>query len=279
LYRDGSTIHALIHNEFHDPVAPGCKPGDSTDGNPCQYTSITYAASTDGGHSFMMSATPQNLVAPPPAQWMPPAPGSPPLYYGYQEPLNIVHNADGYYYTRFGEFPPPGHPYFGGDCVMRTQTLSDPSSWRAWNGTSFSLQMTDPYTETPAALCTPTNVTVPYESLTYNTYLGMFMLVGLDSDYGNPPRCGFYFSLSSDLVNWTQQQFIAPAYVAAGSQCEKPGAGGLAGVFAYASVIDHDDPSTNLETPGRTPYIYYTRFNDNIENRDLIRVPVIITKY
>ncbi len=279
LYRDGSTIHALIHNEFHDPVAPDCKPGDSTDGNPCQYTSITYAASTDGGHSFTMSATPQNLVAPPPAQWTPPAPGSPPLYYGYQEPLNIVHAADGYYYTRFGEFPPPGYPYFNGECVMRTQTLSDPSSWRAWNGTSFSLQMTDPYTGTPATLCTPSNVTVPYESLTYNTYLSMFMLVGLDTDFGNPPKCGFYFSLSSDLVNWTQQQFIAPAYVAAGSQCEKPGAGGLAGVFAYASVIDHDDPSINFETPGRTPYIYYTRFNDNIDNRDVIRVPVIITKY
>ena len=63
------------------------------------------------------------------------------------------------------------------------------------------------------------------------------------------------------------------------SACQKPGAGGLAGSFAYGSIIDPDDPSTNFETPGRTPYIYYTRFNDNSENRDLVRVPVLITKY
>src|SRR6202042_3491480 len=95
-----------------------------------------------------------------------------------------VHAANGYYYARFGEFPPPGYPYYGGECVMRTETLSDPSSWRAWNGTSFSLQMTDPYTGAAAPLCTPTTVNVPYESLTYNTYLKMYMLFGLDSDFG-----------------------------------------------------------------------------------------------
>jgi len=281
IYNDGTTIHALVHNEFHDPVAPTCKPGDSTDGNPCQYTSITYAISTDGGQSFSMAGAPQNVVSAPPVQWTPPPQGTSPYYYGYQEPTNIVHDADGYYYARFGEFPPPGQPYYGGNCVMRTQTLSDPTSWRAWDGTAFELQMTDPYTATPASLCAPTTTTVPWESLTHNTYLGMYMLVGLDSDYsgGTPINCGFHFSLSSDLVNWSTQQFIAAAYVPAPNACEAPAAGGVAGSFAYASIIDPDDSSTNFESPGRTAYIYYTRFNDNTENRDLVRVPVLFTKY
>lgn len=281
LYSDGSTIHALIHNEYHDPIAATCRPGDSTDGNPCQYNSITYATSTDGGLTFTTPPSPQNVVAPPPVQWTPPAQGVSPFYYGYQEPTNIVHAADGFYYARFGEFPPPGQPYFGGNCVMRTQTLSDPTSWRAWDGTAFALLMTDPYTGPSASLCTPTNGTVPYESLTFNTYLNMYMLVGLDSDFSasGPTNCGFHFSLSSDLVNWSPQQLIAPAYVPSPSQCQKPGAGGLAGSFAYASIIDHDDSSINFEKPGRTPYLYYSRFNDNSESRDVVRVPVIITKY
>jgi hypothetical protein len=284
LYSDGTTIHALVHNEYHDPIATTCKPGNSTDGNPCQYTSITYATSTDDGRTFTMSSAPQNTVAPPPVQWTPPAQGQSPFYYGYQEPTNIVHAADGYYYARFGEFPPPGQPYFGGNCEMRTETLSDPSSWRAWDGTAFELQMTDPYTGPSAALCSDdsSGKTLPWESLTFNTYLNMYMLVGLDSDYSSGSaveNCGFHFALSADLLTWSTQQLIAPAYVPAPSGCQKPGAGGFAGSYAYASIIDPDDPSTNFETPGRTAYIYYTRFNDNIEDRDLARVPVLITKY
>jgi hypothetical protein len=280
LYNDGTTIHALVHNEFHDPIPPNCQPVNSS---LCQYNSVTYAASTDGGHTFQMPAAPQNVVAPPPVQWTPPAPGTMQPFYGSQEPTNIVHAADGYYYARFGVFPPPGQPYFARMCVMRTQTLSDASSWRAWDGTAFELQMTDPYIGTPAGLCadTSTNGTSPYESLTFNTYLNMYMALGLDADVSNgtPINCGFHFALSSDLVHWTQQQFISPAYIPAPTQCEKPGAGSPAGSFAYASLIDPDDPSLSFETPGRTGYIYYTRFNDNSENRDLVRMPVIITQY
>jgi len=278
LYNDGTTIHALVHNEFHDPIPANCQPVNSS---LCQYNSVTYAASTDGGHTFQMLAAPRNVVAPPPVQWTPPAQGTTQPFYGSQEPTNIVHAADSYYYARFGVFPPPGQPYFGRMCVMRTQTLSDPSSWRAWDGTAFELQMTDPYIGTPAGLCadTSTDGTSPYESLTFNTYLNMYMALALDSDIPAGTNCGFHFALSSDLVSWTQQQFIAPAYVPAPTQCQEPGAGGLAGSFAYASIIDPDDPSLSFETPGRTGYIYYTRFNDNSEDRDLVRVPFIITQY
>jgi hypothetical protein len=107
--------------------------------------------------------------------------------------------------------------------------------------------------------------------------------VGFDSDFGAggiPINCGLHFSLSSDLVNWSPQQLVAPTYLGAPSGCRNPAAGGgLAGAFAYGSIIDHDDPSINFESPGRTPYLYYTKFNDNNANRDLVRVPVIITKY
>jgi hypothetical protein len=282
LYNDGSVIHALVHNEYHDPIAVNCRPGYSGDANPCQYNSISYASSTDSGHTFTMLPSPQAVIAPPTVQWTPPTTGQAPPYYGYFEPTNIVHNsADGYYYARFIEFVPPPRPPSSGYCVMRTQTLSDPTSWRAWDGSSFALQMTDPYTGPGAAECTPTGGTIPYESLTFNTYLHSFMVAGGSNFWSgsSPTNCGLYFSLSSDLVNWTAQQIIEPAYIPAPTGCQKPGAGGIAGSVAYGSIIDHNDTSLSFETPGRTPYLYYTRFNDNAENRDLVRVPLLITQH
>jgi hypothetical protein len=286
LYNDGSTIHALVHNEYHDPIAKFCLPGYSGDQNPCQYNSISYAASTDGGHTFAMLPSPQAVVAPPPVQWVPPSMAGEAefdnLYYGYFEPTNIVHNpVDGYYYARFIAFTPPPAIPAGGNCVMRTQTLSDPTSWRAWDGSSFSLQMTNPYAGPSAANCTQNSTPQPYESLTFNTYLNKFMVAGGSNEWSgsNPTQCGIYFSLSSDLVHWSAEQIIEPAYIPSPSGCEKPGSGGLAGSIAYGSIIDHNDTSLSFETPGRTPYLYYTRFNDNGGNRDLVRVPILITKF
>jgi hypothetical protein len=201
--------------------------------------------------------------------------------YGYFEPTNIVLNrADGYYYARFIEFGPP--PVLSsGYCVMRTETLADPTSWRAWNGSSFSLQMTNPYTGPGAPECTSVGGTEPDESLTFNTYLNKFMVAGGSNFWSGstPTNCGMYFVTSSDLVNWSTQQLIEPAYIPAPAQCQKPGSGGVAGSIAYGSIIDHADKTLSFENPGRTPYLYYTRFNDNLANRDLVRVPLLFTQY
>lgn len=58
VYREGTTVHALIHNEYHDPFAAKCKAGDKTPANGCWYNSITYAASSDDARSFVAPAAP-----------------------------------------------------------------------------------------------------------------------------------------------------------------------------------------------------------------------------
>jgi hypothetical protein len=45
----------------------------------------------------------------------------------------------------------------------------------------------------------------------------------------------------------------------------------------YPSIIDHNDTTANFEVAGRTPYLYFTRFNDPYLDRDLVRVPMTIT--
>jgi hypothetical protein len=269
VYSDGTVIHGFIHNEFHDPIALDCKPGDPTPDNPCWYNSISYAASTDGGRTFTHAAPPAQLLAPPPQQWKPLGPPAPPPPYGYLEPSNAVQAQDGFYYMVFGAIAMNGPQNV---CLMRTQTLGESTSWRAWDGTGFNLQMTDPYTAPPAALCTSVAPGMAQPTLTYNTYLGKYMMVG-----GTSIGCGVSYALSSDLIHWTAYQ-IMRTMNGVDPSCQPSGGNGY--VYAYYSIIDHSDTTTNFEKPGQTPYLYYTRIewqNGGFTlNRDLLRVPMTI---
>ena len=292
VYREGPNWHALIHNEFHDAVSPNCKPGDPSPANLCWYNSITYAVSTDGGSTFTKPSPPAHVVAPAPAPWMPPATPVEGDYLlsGYFTPSAIVHGPDDYYYSIFGARPvqAQGGPGVGA-CAMRTKTLGDPTSWRAWDGTGFNLAFENPYeigavAQACAFLPTPevSNVAGTSVNLTYNTYLERYMLVAqwVDASQPSDVRCGVYLSLSTDLIHWSQVQEIAPAHVLT-CPIDQPIPGELESVLIfYASVVDHEDATVNFERPGRTPHLYYTRFNDDTQSsldRDIVRVPLKLT--
>ncbi len=273
IYREGNVIHGLIANEYHDPFAANCSPGNTHPGNPCWYDSITYTFSTDGGHNFTHATPPGHVIAPPWSKWDPQGNPAP---YGYFFPSNILLAGDGFRYSLFIASDRTGS---GRMCVMRTQTLSDPASWRAWDGTGFNLQMTSPYTGPAPAMCgavAPPPDLVPQPTLTYNTYLQKYMLIG-GGLVGGPTDflCGFFYSLSPDLINWTRLRLVRTAHVPWSPQCFPEGTIGA----TFPSFIDHDDGTINFERPGRTPYLYYTRFNDHALDRDLVRVPVTITAH
>ena len=273
IYREGDVIHALVTNEYHDPFAANCSPGNTHPGNPCWYNSITYAFSTDSGHTFTHPTPPGHVIAPPWQKWDPQ--GSPPPY-GYFFPSNILLAGDGFHYSLSIASDRDGSARM---CLMRTQTLGDPASWRAWDGTGFNLQMTSPYTGPAPAMCgavAPPPDLVPQPTLTYNTYLKKFMLIG-GGRVGGPTDflCGFFYSLSSDLINWAPLRLVREAHVPWSPECFPSGTIGA----TFPSFIDHGDATVNFERPGRTPHLYYTRFNDHSLDRDLARVPVIITSH
>jgi hypothetical protein len=280
-YRLGNRWHALIHNEFHDPIASTCKPGDPYPSNPCWYNSITYAVSTDNARLFSRPTAPANVVAPAPNVWAPPFQQAS-YYYteGYYNPTNIVRGNDAYYYSLSMMIPAANASQRL--CVFRTATLDDPSSWRAWDGSGFTLRMTSPYvTGSPAPLCA---AVLPYGvigNLTYNTYLNRYVLAGAGAGafvVDGRPVCGFFFWLSSDLIHWSEPQLLAEARI---SWCDNnpQGPGLLEPVYvAYASIIDHADTTINFESATRTPHLYYTRLNDGGLDRDLVRVPVSLTR-
>ena len=283
LYREGNTWHALVHNEFHDTFAATCDPGNPSPSNPCWYNSITYAVSTDGGHTFAKPLAPAHVVAPAPNRWTAPTPETPrdSWYYweGYRAPTNIVRASDGYFYSMM-DLRSAKEIFEYRICVMRTRALADPSSWRAWDGSGFNLAMRSPYvTGEPGTPCVELHWPIGNASIAYSTYLERFMLVNESSvAVGEQQVCGVFYMLSADLVHWSGPQLIAEAKQ---TWCPvdplKPGL--LEPVpIMYSAVIDHDDTTVNFEQVGRTPHLYYTRFNDGGLDRDLMRVQLTFTR-
>ncbi|MBI2567329.1 MAG: hypothetical protein HYV63_09890 [Candidatus Schekmanbacteria bacterium] len=263
---DGATVHALIHDEYHDPFAAACSPGVFSPANPCWYNAISSARSTDGGHTFVQPASPSHLVAPFPFKWDPKplAPDWPLTYppaYGYMEPSNIIrHQSDGFYYAMFRR----NDIDYGGSktCIMRTADLSDAASWRAWDGAGFELKMVNPYEEElpdPASqLCAPiakATIGEMHSNLSYNTYFNEYMLVGADvlPDQDGEVRCGFWFSLSPDLITWEEPRFLleffAP-FAPCDANSDVPGIG-------YPRIVDFNAPDPNFEITGQEGWLVY----------------------
>jgi len=270
---DGNTIYVIVHEENH-PWQHTTPPFDSatTCGltglaaqKACWYNALTYAVSTDGGKTYSHTAPPSQVVAEMPYRYQPRMGKT-----GIFAPSNIVRNkADGFFYV-FAYAMADNSPATRHLCVLRTQNLADPKSWRGWDGSGFGVVFKDPYqdniSDPQQATCAPVQGLSNVRSVTYNTYLKKWLAVGDDSRSVNgSPVPGFYDSTSNDLIHWSRPKLIM----------ETPTTGSIS--MAYPSLIDHNDTSANFENSGRQAYLYYATWprTSNLA-RNLVRVPVIV---
>lgn len=270
---DGETVYALVHNEYQGHSHPGQCP--QNDYFPCWDNSITLAISTDGGKSYDEALSPpSHLVARFPYPYKA---GAGPE--GFRAPSNIIKGQDDYYYSFFNVSEYGTQKQWV--CLMRTDDLGAPDSWRFWDGTNFDGQFADPYTDDiidPEAHICPhidqvgnTSETLS-ESITYNTYLNRYVLIGISADWLDDREVwGFYYSFSDNLVNWTHRKLLLEVELpwtveSSGSDIS----------HLYPSLLDPDSSSRNFETTDKTAYVYFTRnnFGHGSLDRDLIRVPV-----
>lgn len=291
---DGTIIHALVHNEYHDPYSRKCKPGITDPSNPCWYNYISYAKSTDGGRTFTQPPSPDHLVAMLPFRWNPDAAprGAPPPH-GYFEPSNIVKHNGYYYCIMFGLISNTDMGR-GGTCIMRTDDIGSPGSWKILGDDGFTIPLINPYTHPPAdsSIYFPTfisNRTIRdlRGSLTWNTYLGKFMLAGAGvHPIDGVETCGFFYSLSDDLIEWSQPQLLRET-ILGWSPCNVQTPDQAAGNIvqeAYPSIIDHDAPDRSFTLVDSTAYLYFMRNMDNWRQggwglrRDLVRIPIRFVK-
>ncbi len=269
---DGQTVYALVHNEYWGHTHPGQCPQQQY--FPCWDNSITLVISTDGGKIFNDSYTPPaHLVARLPYPY---EAGAGPE--GTRNPSNIIKGKDGYYYAFLNV-----SMYRTQEqrvCLMRTDDLSNPVSWRFWDGNGFNGQFVDPYINPPS---NPADYLCPAldwndigaslnDSITYNTYLNRYVLIGLSADHISGREVwGIYYSFSDDLIHWTHRNLLAEMPLPwtvknAGSDLS----------ILYPSLLDPDSESRNFETTDNTAYLYFTRHNlgQGSPDRDLIRVAV-----
>jgi len=270
---DGVTVFALIHDEYQGHHHPGrCPSGNYPQ---CWYNAVTLAVSQDMGGAYRHAQPPNHLVASLPYPY---EPDSGPV--GVFAPSNIIRNPnDGYYYALvriardYGNQP-------SGACLMRTTNLSDPASWRAWDGRSFSIAFANPYqprVRPEQHICQPVarnEIQLMTDSLTYNTYLDRFVLVGAASRQEATGRLvtGIYYALSQNLIDWTPRTLLMEAELPWSFEC------GDDVPVNYPAIIDPQSDSRNFDTVGRRAYLYFTRFRVDscrLAGADLVRAPVV----
>ena len=264
---DGNTIYAVIDNEFHGWEHGMCSGNDNF---ACWYNALTMAVSTDGGHSFAHAAEPPaHLLASLPYQY---EDGAGP--YGVMEPGSLIRK-DGFYYlfVRIDGYRSDSQKL----CLLRTDNLAQPASWRAWDGHDFSVVMHSPYDASTSTdslrQCTAIDpdLGLVASSITYNTYLHEYVMLGLSTDNFSTNReiWGVMYAFSRDLINWDRRVLLFEAPLMWSRQAGNPR------VYHYPSLIDPDSTSLSFETTGKTAYLYLTRFNGGDPlDRDLIRIPV-----
>jgi hypothetical protein len=270
---NGNDVFALFHSEYHGSVHPGWCPSGTFIA--CRYNTATFAKSTNGGDSYTSTAPPTHLAATIPYPYEPDG-----GRFGVFSPSNIIEK-DGYYYAML--LISAGYKaQRPGACLMRTKDLSDPASWRAWDGAGFTVRFINPYIEPSAEPTTHTCHPVSYDqigqierSLTYNTYLDKYFLIGVDTEFDQTAQeeiRGFYYSFSDDLIHWSDRQLLVetPACVPGGS---------VAGYGSYPAVLDPSSTDRNFNTVGQTAYLYRARMNNAgtcgfSNDRDFVRVPI-----
>ncbi len=277
---DGNTIAGLTHTEYHGWAFPPAECTFTHGYGGCEYDSDTYHQSDDGGYHFHAPKAPANFLAGVPYQYRKNQGPS-----GYSVDSNII-ELGGWYYAMLTSYQWPTNcsvqtgPHacltLNGGAPMRTQNVFDPSSWRGWSGTDFTVSFVDPY---PGPVDRPQDhVYTPVTYMDVVTGINLFgssnLVIALlwnpwDTEYG---RKGFYLSTSTDMVNWTKPTLVATLehFLAQ----EPPGSW----QYAYFSLIDPNAPDLNFSVVGTHPYLYYVRLDNNSQGRVLFQQGITLTQ-
>jgi hypothetical protein len=275
---DGKTVAALSHTEYHGWAIPGeCHVQGNNQYSACEYDSDTYHQSNDGGYHFESFKAPGNFIA-----------GIPYKYeidrgpMGYSVDTNVI-EYEGWYYAVATDWtwPPNCAGSTGphrclvptGGAPLRTTNVFDPASWRAWNGTDFSMSFVDPYIGPVSHPEEHVYAPVPYMGFVnainlYQVSPGRTVVIATLWDYWDNelgPE-GLYFTTSTDLIHWTKPRLAATLKQITANDPKG------SWLYAYFSLLDPDAPDKNFSVVGDNPYLYFVRLNaNNVGERVLFR--------
>lgn len=200
---DASTVVALTHVDTHDAAGAYL------------YTSTTLYASFDGGATFAPARAPPNhLVAATPYNNSGLQTGVRGVGFGMPSSILRDPRSGLYFVLLLSSWGETVHAQRGGLCLLRTADVTDPASWKAWNGSAFSVSLTAspliaPVPNPDAHTCSPLEdasgalLAMRHLSLLWSSYFESYLLFGEASGTGALGTPGWAFSLSSDLITWT----------------------------------------------------------------------------
>jgi hypothetical protein len=273
--KDGKTVYALAHTELRGERIPGQCPAGKY--SACLLNTVTGLVSNDGGRSFLPAG---NGGRPPVVATLPYSyPTDRTSRVGYANPTNIIER-DGWYYAFM--FADGYRGQKRGNCLIRTKTLEDPSSWRAWDGKDFSVRFVDPFRD--AVQDPEAHVCAPVAPQVINRMIGGLVthresgaVIAIFGDKRPQPDGrvveGIFTATSRDLLAWSEPSLVMEAELLWDMGC------GEREVFFYPSLIDPAARTPSFEDFGDTGFLYLARYQ-NFKNckvtwdRDLVRVPV-----
>lgn len=282
---DGSVVLAFLHDNYkgyRDLNGDGVENDDcavppSQYITYCWYAAVTMTKSTDGGATFGCdtATAPQGYCGGPSGSFLaynPPFYTGPPQHlvisspYTYEpntccrqgvpEPSNVIKSGS-FYYMMFRLNLPDDVTNAGPtqrQCIARTSNIDDPTSWRGWDGSGYTVTFVNPYTypftgtdTRESHLCSPLNTSIQPRTLVYSRYFQQYMLIGEipgGNCPGNTNPTQVVYSLSSNLTSWSPPQLLTECAV-------------------YGSIIDANDPAAsstsserNFYQPGQKAYLY-----------------------
>jgi hypothetical protein len=253
------TVVALLHNEFPGNNFKKEGVNCSHAGWPaCWTVSLTLAISQDSGRTWAHAAPPpRNLVAAVPYPYEDST-----TIFGWGDTGGIVRDPrTGYFYATMYNRMAKGLQARG-ICVMRTQSLLEASSWRAWNGSHFSVPFASAYGLAPGAdaghICTVLDeATFPAPcvmyGVTWSTYLSAFVatLNCWPIAESRPANYSIYVSTSKDMVNWDGMRLLL-----------EPDAPPHTNMITYPSLLDASAPARgdgSFVTIGQNATLTYAR--------------------
>ncbi len=165
------------------------------------YSSLTLQVSTDGGASFAQAfPAPFHLVGTSPYKN---GDGSFGHGLGLGMPSSIVKDpkSDYLYVMALANWGHDIAAQAGGQCLLRTNDITDPGSWRAWNGTGFTVSVNAsaevaPVLDPDAHTCAVLDLPLTHISLLWSSFYEQFLAFG---GIGG----GWGFALSDDLITWS----------------------------------------------------------------------------
>jgi hypothetical protein len=264
---DGDTIFAAVHNEFQGHRRPAlCPSGKYID---CWYNTITAAVSHDGGTHFSRIDPGFGLIATLPYRYDEVV-GH---HVGYFNPSNMVLKDGALFMMVFATEARAQKP---GNCLLRTDDITDPTSWRAWDGKRFTATFIDPYMTSAskdAHVCAPVGagqLRWPVTSLVRHAATGLYIALMMKGSRDG----GVFYATSPDLIDWSPAMKLMDGLGEGAYRC------GDAPPLAYPSLIDERSKDRNFMTVGQSAQLFLTRFNiagcGTSMDRDLTRIRITI---